>query len=85
MQFVKRKADDDEDDRESGETKQLHRLPAQPVHKGNGEPIPRQCASAYQDQCTDCVVVQLLIQVLATIVSDSCEDRSVVESKTIES
>lgn len=77
--------EDAEEDGKEGEAHKLNRLAANGVNESNSDPVTRNGTSTDDDQVTDSVVVVSLVHVLATRVTDSTENDTVVERDTIES
>lgn len=84
-QGVVGKADDDEENGEDGETHQLDGLAANGVDGSNGHPVTGNSTSTDQDQVTNSVTTQGLVDVGTASPADSTENDRVVETKTVES
>lgn len=78
------KPDDAEESCENGESHKLNWLSSDSVHSEDGDPITRNGTSTDQDQISNGVVVQLVVNIGGRRVANLREDDRVIETETIE-
>ena len=76
--------DDDEQDGEKGEAHQLDRFTPNGVDSEDGDPVTRDSTTTNEDEVSDGVVVELLIDVILGSISDLSENDRVVKTQTVE-
>lgn len=81
---VEREADDAEDDGQEGESHELDGLSSDGVDGEDSDPVTRDGACTNQDQVSDGVVVQLVVDVGLRCVANLREDDGIVKTETIE-
>jgi len=84
-ELVPGESNNTEDDCEHEETHKLDRLASDGIAKGNGEPVSRDGTSADDDQVTDGVVVQDLVDAASTGVVDGSQNDGGVKRQSVES
>lgn len=75
---------DAEQDGQDDEPAHLNRLATKSIHSGCGDPVARNGACADEDEIADGDVVEDAVNAVAFGISDSLQDRCVVETDTIE-
>lgn len=85
LQGVVGEADDDEQDGQHTEAEDLDGLATDGVDGGNSGPVSGDSTSTDQDQVSDSVAVEDLVDVVASSPADSAQDNRVVETESVES
>lgn len=82
-ELVEGEANSEEESSQNCETHQLDWLSADGIDSEDGDPITRNSTGTNQDQVTDSIIAELLVDLGTLGVSDSLQNNGVVEAQTI--